>query len=597
MSLDFIGAPLGLGHTASLLTVFGANVGYLSGVFVVGWIALRALSLLLGLSTVGITLVAVTFFAGYSMVAGPVGASATPLVFVEPMRTIPLMILALVAAILAGFWGETQDRRPDQDFTAMTRGCLRVSVLAFAGTALLWLLIYRTREAIGGVGVAALVAAVVVTALAWRLTSRRSGAFAALTLLALHALTAGIGWAGYQSQIRYAPPPVLGAENRPPIILLTLDTLRADAVLGPAGRRPGTPSIDSLAADSIVFERAISGGPWTLPGFTSMLSGTSPLVHGLGLEGDYFLPDDLPTLAEILGAEGYAPVALGSNPWMRSCGMASRFDWDFWHPRYGVGLSQGSEMLQAYTRLYNGQPYTPQLIDHAVELLEREHEAPFFLWLHSFDPHTPYSAPREYLDLSEMDEKIGPELDNDEATALATRSALDRAGRRWVRKLYEAEVRFVDDQVGRVLQALRASGLYDEALIIFASDHGEELWEHEGFEHGHTLYPELLHVPLMIKLPGSSEGRTVDTFAATQAVVPTILDLLGVDYDRALFSSRSLRPLWEDPGAVEPEPIVSGGVHYLDDWIGVIFEGRYQYLHRRHADEVELYDQIGRAHV
>lgn len=594
LTLDFFGAPPGLGRLASLLATAGANLAYLSGVFLVAWAALRSLAAFAGLSTIGVTLVAAVFFAGYSMAAGKLGASDTPHPFLAPSRTIPLMLLALAAGMLAGFWGEAQERR--RDFVGPARACLRAFVWTLAAAALAWLLVYRTRAAVGWVGLAALAGCAALVALAARLSRRTGSRGSALGLAGVQAALVVAGGAGYWTEVRYAPEVVLGGvagdDGRPPaVILLTVDTLRADMVTGPTGSRPPTPAVDSLAADSVVFERAISAGPWTLPGFASMLTGLSPLAHGLGREGRYFLPGGPPTIAELLAAEGYAPVALGSNPWVRSSGVADRFRWDFWHPRYGVGWSPGAKALEAYAPLYNGQPSTPELVDAALAFLRRDHGAPFFLWLHIFDPHAPYTPPVEYLDLDAMDERIGPELDGDETEAFAFRSALDPQGRRWVRELYEGEVRHVDDQLGRILEALRASGLYDEALIVFSSDHGEELFEHNGFEHGHTLYPELLRVPLMFKLPEVSRKSAVESFAGTVAVAPTILDLLGAGYDPAQFSSRSLRPLWESPGAAEPEPVASAGVHYRDDWVGVVFD-RYQYLERRFAGRSELYDLV-----
>ena len=158
-----------------------------------------------------------------------------------------------------------------------------------------------------------------------------------------------------------------------------------------------------------------------------------------------------------------------------------------------------------------------------------------------------------------------------------------------VAELYAGEIRYVDSELGRVLATLRELGLYDRALIVFASDHGEEFWEHGRYEHGHTLYDEVLCVPLAFKLPGKSARTHVDAAVSTQALTPTVLDLLGVPYDAEALSSRSLVPWWRAPESATSEPLFASGTYYFGEKEGVVFDGRKLVL-ELDTGRRELYD-------
>ena len=167
--------------------------------------------------------------------------------------------------------------------------------------------------------------------------------------------------------------------------------------------------------------------------------------------------------------------------------------------------------------------------------------------------------------------------------------ALDPEERKWVKDLYLAEIRWVDEQVGLLLNELKRLRLYDESLIILTSDHGEEFWEHGHYYHGHTLYQELLHVPLIIKLPRRRESRVVEATVSTVAVTPTILDLAGIPFTPTSFSAMSLRPYLETPtGRVAPRPVFSAGGIY-ENWLAVIF-GNAKYIRRVDSSIEETYD-------
>jgi arylsulfatase A-like enzyme len=158
-----------------------------------------------------------------------------------------------------------------------------------------------------------------------------------------------------------------------------------------------------------------------------------------------------------------------------------------------------------------------------------------------------------------------------------------------VGELYAGEIRYVDAELGRVLAALRERGLYERALIVFASDHGEEFWEHGRYEHGHTLYDEVLRVPLAFKLPGAAARARVDAPVSTAALVPTVLDALGIAFDPGLLSARSLVPWWSSPTTAALEPLFAAGTYYFGEKRGVVFDGKKLVL-ELDTGRTELYD-------
>lgn len=371
-----------------------------------------------------------------------------------------------------------------------------------------------------------------------------------------------------------APPALFHEAEGPPILLLTIDTLRTDAL------RPETaPALTALASKSVVFSHARSSGPWTAPGFAGMLSGTTPWVHGALWLGTTAAPE-LPFLAERLRDAGYPTAAIGSNYILSSWGARGRFDQGFdefrFFPFTQLPMTRSLERLrQARPQWVGLDASTDELAKQAVDWLDEQGASPYFLWLHFYDPHAPYEPPPEFSPPGEPHPEIGrvggQELLDD---FLSGEKALSPDGAAWLRALYEAELRYVDDRVGRVLDALRRSGRFDEALIVVASDHGEEFFEHGGTAHGWTLYEEQLRVPLLIKPPGSRKGLRVDAPVGTIDVAPTVLELAGVSYDSADFQGRSLACRWaEEPCELSHTPHFATGLIGERQQRAVLFDG------------------------
>lgn len=349
---------------------------------------------------------------------------------------------------------------------------------------------------------------------------------------------------------------------RPSVVLISLDTLRADRLnaYGYRGREV-SPQIDGLARDGILFESHITASPWTTPAHLSLLTSLSPhshgvteavgeLTHALSKGGEYqSLAGSHPTLAEVLLRNGYATAAFTGGATMDpSIGFGRGFS------LYDTSMAKLSE----------------ERVSAMIAWIDAHREQPFFLFWHTFEVHAPYHdaaflgevlPPGEAAalgrELAELARPEGPFLAED----LGEKALHDHGGmtREACSALYDGGVRSADRWVGRLLLALRRMGLYERTLVLLTSDHGEQLGEAPGEEggrardghfynaHGHTLYEELVRVPLIVKLPGPPRpARPVSAVTRAIDVMPTILDVAGLAPAAAAgMQGLSLRPLWE----------------------------------------------------
>lgn len=320
---------------------------------------------------------------------------------------------------------------------------------------------------------------------------------------------------------RVAPP-----GERPPIVLVTLDTTRRDA-LGPYRDRTrhGTvdpsPVISRWATGATVFEQAHSTAPWTLPSHASIFTGLYPSRHRAGTR-DVQLPTGLPTLAALLRRHGYATLGVSAGEL-----SSSRF-----------GLAQGFHSFRN-----PDQFETPgdRVDAYAAELLEEHADVPFFLWLNYFDPHALYQAPAEYQRRFGVEEKAraleGLEGWEDLAQGgmSAWRDAVEGeievtpAVADYLQAAYLAEIAWTDHLVGRLFERLEQLDLFDRALIIITADHGELLGEGGYVSHGARLDPELVEIPLIVRWPGQTEGERDPRLVSLVDLFPTVLAAAGLE--------------------------------------------------------------------
>jgi arylsulfatase A-like enzyme len=374
------------------------------------------------------------------------------------------------------------------------------------------------------------------------------------------------------------------------VVLLTVDSLRADVLSCYGSGRVQTPNIDRLARDGTRFRRAVSPGPWTLPAFTSIMSGVYPSVHGVRNTFWAQIPGELETLAERMQAAGYRTAAIGDNPFLVT---ESRMSQGFQEYRFFAGprvrRGMGGRVLESlFGDRFRAAATSGDLTRMACEWVSESAGQAFFLWLHYLDPHTPYAPPTEYVPDGEPPDGLGTAFDDTEGvrTGFVATRPLERE---WIAGLYEAEVRYVDDCIGRVLDTLDRLGIYEETLIVFLSDHGEEFWDHDGYEHGHTLYDELIRVPLIVKGPGIGGGRCVEQLVSTAAVTPTICDLCRIPCDSRNLSVGSFAPALHGAGPETVGPVYSAGVLYYEDREAVIFDG-LKYVRSTVTGREHLYD-------
>lgn len=335
------------------------------------------------------------------------------------------------------------------------------------------------------------------------------------------------------------------------VLLITVDTLRADALGCYGGQAAETPAFDALAADSVLFENAFSTAPWTAPAVTSILTGLSPFVHQV-IELESRLPEAAQPLAEYLQRQGYFTGATGDNPIMnRTRQLDQGFATYDFYPRPHPGRCYGSRLIQRFfPKFYAETATSGDLADRTVDWLGLHGDKDFFFWLHFFDPHRPYDPPERFHP---------PDAPKKYLVYEAAKDGFSEQERKWIRDLYAAEIEYVNESLVRVIAELKRQGIYEETLIVLTSDHGEEFWEHGGFGHGFSLYNGVIRVPLTVKLPGnlaeSAAPARREEFVTTASIMPTLLDLLSIDYEPEFFSYPSIAKLLgpdEEPGPSPP---------------------------------------------
>jgi len=340
--------------------------------------------------------------------------------------------------------------------------------------------------------------------------------------------------------------------NRPNIILISIDTLRADHLGCYGYKRDTSPAIDALSRDSLLFRRFYSHSPSTLPSHMSMLTGLYPSRHGLlnlplgGAVSGQSLNPATPILADLLRETGYATAAFTGGAQMSGI----------------FGYSRGFDSYQE-NRGAIAQDTAPVLYEKASTWVNRHQDHPFFLFLHTYQVHAPYLPPAEY---AERFLEADAEWKQADLFKILTEregkySRLNDAQRKNLIALYDAEIRYLDDAFIRpFLLRLKELDLYDRSLIVLTSDHGDEFGEHRGWEHGHSLYNELIHVPLIIKRPSlSGAGTVVDGVSRMIDLMPTILEEAGMDPGKLDIDGRGLRPMWE---SASDAPRVSAGYRF-----------------------------------
>jgi arylsulfatase A-like enzyme/tetratricopeptide (TPR) repeat protein len=285
------------------------------------------------------------------------------------------------------------------------------------------------------------------------------------------------------------------------VILITIDTLRADYVSAYKPGRAATPVMDALADSGVRFDHCVSQAPLTLPSHASILSATQPLFHRVRDNGASRAPADLILLSEVLGKHGFATAAfIGGYVLHSKWGLNQGFD--FYSDRFEP---------DARGNLLQDKKPAGTVLGDARRWLDEHGGQRFFIWIHLYDPHFPYTPPSPFA------ERCG----NDP---------------------YRGEVEYADNEMGRFFDYLRQKGWYDQTLIVVTADHGEGLNDHGEQKHGYFLYETTIHVPLIIRAPLPFAARTIPQTVQLVDVAPTVLDLLGIQAP-AQWQGRSMQRL------------------------------------------------------
>jgi arylsulfatase A-like enzyme/predicted Zn-dependent protease len=344
--------------------------------------------------------------------------------------------------------------------------------------------------------------------------------------------------------------------QKPNVILITLDTTRADHLACYGYPDVKTPNLDALAARGVLFEQAATAAPLTLPAHCTIMTGMYPTFHGVRVNGNTALSDEQTTLAEIVAAQGYQTGAF-----IGAFVLDGRW-----------GLNQGFQHyddqfdLKKYKHLDLGEVQRPgsEVMDAALAWLDAEKAHPFFAWIHLYDPHAPYEPPEPYYSEYVQRGRVG---------------------------LYDGEIASMDSQIGRCVAWLEKNGLDDNSIIVLIGDHGEGLGSHGEGTHGYFIYDYAAHVPFIIvtPLPGT-QGVRVSSQVRAADVFPTVLGLLGIK-GRAAVHGRSVIPLMfrtksrrEDPAYGES---MAPNIQFGWSPLQFLRTTRYKFID---APKAELYD-------
>jgi choline-sulfatase len=368
------------------------------------------------------------------------------------------------------------------------------------------------------------------------------------------ALAGGIYWRTRPPRSVEAARARIQARNPRPgdlnVVILTLDTLRADR-LGCYGATDGaTPNLDALAREGIVFENATSTVPLTLPSHTTIFTGLNPPRHGVRDNGGFFVAEEATTLAERLRSAGWTTGAfVGAWVLDSKWGLAQGFDQ--YSDRFDLSKHKTLSLGTVQKR-------GDEVMDDALRWLGGVKDRRFFGWIHLYDPHTPYAPPEPYAS-------------------------------RYPGRPYVGEVAFTDEVVGRLLRWLRETGLDRRTLVVVVADHGEGLGEHGEQTHAYFVYDSSMHVPLIVRTPWGDRGR-VRGQVSTADLTPTVLDLLGLPPEPGI-DGRSMAL-----AVIRPESDVAHNAYletyfprYHFGWqhLRAARDGRYKYID---APDPELYD-------
>jgi arylsulfatase A-like enzyme len=330
---------------------------------------------------------------------------------------------------------------------------------------------------------------------------------------------------------------LFNSPSGPNVILIVPDALRADHLGCYGYSRPTSPQIDKFAADALFFEKAMSNSPWTKPSIGSVFTSMYPYEHKAFSWMDN-LPDKRLTLAEVFRNSNYLTFAIQTNP---SITKKHNFKQGFHYYREMV-LEKGEVVTSSFNAW-----------------TKKHRKKPFFAYLHYMDTHVPYNAPQEFSQIFGLkdDTLFTPGDFKTMDVRLLGEMGLSKDDKQSLVNLYDAAIKYFDSSFARIVDNLRKLGILNKTIIILTSDHGEEFWEHDGFAHGHTVYNELLHVPLIIGYSPHLPKRQIKSYVQLLDLFPTILSLARIKNDSEV-RGKDLAPAALANKKIKEEILVEG---------------------------------------
>jgi arylsulfatase A-like enzyme len=357
-------------------------------------------------------------------------------------------------------------------------------------------------------------------------------------------------------------------KDKPNILFIIIDALRAKNLGCYGYSKPTSPNIDNLVKEGVMFEKAFSCATTTYPSLTTIFSGKYPLSHGIvkleegkKLYRSALRIDETETvfLPEILQSEGYTTMAID---WL---GRWLKRGYDYYSGIVGprqlmlyslirkltVKSFPTSFLLKIQHFLQRHKINAEIITDKAIDLIERNHKKRFFLFLHYWDTHVPYNPPGHHIEKfidsdygndQSVEEVLG-QLKPNSKWYLRKRIMSDTKTINEVLARYDGAISYVDAEIGRLIEALKHHGVFDDTFIILTSDHGESLTEHDIYFNHHGLYDVTIHVPLILKHPHFPKNKRVKSLVQHTDITPTILESLGIKNNHFGFDGKSLYPL------------------------------------------------------
>jgi arylsulfatase A-like enzyme len=360
-------------------------------------------------------------------------------------------------------------------------------------------------------------------------------------------------------------------KNQPNIILISIDTLRADHIHGLGYDRQTTPTLDNLMRRGVSFSTAVSNAPWTLPSHASMLTSLYPHTHGVTSE-QFALNEDVATLPIVLKKAGYETAGVATMPHLS--------------PRHGFGGGFDAYICK--------EMRAPAALEIILKWLHENAPETFFIFIHLFDVHSDYTPSQRFLSMFES--SYNGEVDGTGKILYQVREGarkLSEEDLSHLVSLYDAEIRQLDHNLEMFFDVLQKRNILDDTIVIITSDHGEEFLDHGGVLHGQTLYDELMKVPLIIAGPGVPEGKLVTRQVQLIDIMPTILDLCRVPIPPEA-QGQSMFPLmrqddaeWTDLAFMEAD-----WRNQKHDIKRAVRTDRFKLYYDRYSGHEELYDLL-----